>query len=138
MSFNSDVGFPVLFVVDLADVAFLAMLVAAKLAAAVGFTASILFLTTTISSAFSTYAGDLVARVLSDGQGETAHEVPTLVVVLGFVFAMCLAAVIQVSLPDLTEVSGVSGRKWALVVERPATVRHHLDDTSLCTDWAKV
>ncbi|WP_425101030.1 MATE family efflux transporter [Tropicibacter sp. S64] len=116
MSLTAAVGLLALFVVDLVDMVFISMLGVAELAAAVGFAGSILFMTTSVSIGFAIAGGALVARALGEGRRERAREVLTHVLAHGFVFAVGFAALIFVSLPELTALVGATGETQALAI----------------------
>ena len=109
MSVTSSVGFVLLFVVDLIDMLFISMLGNAQLAAAVGFAGSILFFTTSVGIGLSIAAGSLIARSLGQGDEERAREFMTHVMLLGFVFAAALAAIVWLNLGTLVRWIGATG-----------------------------
>ena len=109
MSVTSSLGFILLFVVDLIDMLFISMLGNAQLAAAVGFAGSILFFTTSAGIGLSIAAGSLIARSLGEGNEERAREYLTHVMILGFIFAVALAALVWFNLRALVGLIGASG-----------------------------
>jgi putative MATE family efflux protein len=117
MSVTASVGFLLLFVVDLVDMLFISMLGNAQLAAAVGYAGSILFFTTSVGIGLSIAAGSLIAKSLGEGDEHRAREFMTHVLLVGFVFASVLAAVVWVNLEFLTSLVGASGDAQDFAVE---------------------
>ncbi|MGH1414919.1 MAG: MATE family efflux transporter [Pelagimonas sp.] len=116
MSLTAAVGFIALFVVDLVDMLFIAMLGIEELAAAVGFAGTILFVTTSLSIGLGIAGGALVAKALGEGNPERARELLTHVLVVGFAFAVVVAILIYQNLAALTGLVGATGETQNLAV----------------------
>jgi putative MATE family efflux protein len=116
MSLTSAVGFVALFLVDLVDMLFIAMLGVDELAAAVGFAGTILFMTTSISIGMAIAGGALVAKSLGEEKPDRAKELLTHVLIVGVVFAVVFASVIYANLENLTGLIGATGQTQDLAV----------------------
>jgi putative MATE family efflux protein len=116
MSLTSAIGFVALFLVDLVDMVFIAMLGIEELAAAVGYAGTVLFVTTSISIGAAIAAGALVAKALGENDAERAKELLTHVLLIGTVFAIGFAALIFANLHALTGWVGASGQTQELAV----------------------
>ena len=117
MASASSVGLMTLFVVDLVDMFFLSPLGETELAAAVGFSGTILFFTTSIAIGIAISMGALVARSLGQGKREAARAFAINVLVYGTVVAFIISAILWFWVPDLLGYLGAEGRALELSVQ---------------------
>lgn len=117
MTTTSALGLVTLFMVDLVDMYFLSLLGEVELAAAVGYSGSILFFTTSISIGIAISCGALVSRSLGEDNKEKAKRYIVNIYVAGAIFAILLAAVIWVNLSFLLELLGATGRTQELAIQ---------------------
>jgi putative MATE family efflux protein len=116
MSLTSAVGFVALFLVDLVDMLFISMLGIDELAAAIGFSGTILFMTTSISIGMAIAGGAMVARSLGENKPKLATELLTHVLIVGVAFAVIFASIIYLNLYGLTALIGATGNTQELAV----------------------
>lgn len=116
MSLTSSVGLMAVFLVDLADMVFIAMLGQAELAAAIGYGAAILFFTTSFAIGMAIAAGALVARAVGSGDREQARRRATHALIHGVIASVLFSAVVWVLLPELVALLGATGRTADLAV----------------------
>jgi putative MATE family efflux protein len=116
MALTSSIGLMAVFVVDLINMLYIAMLGREELAAAIGYAGAILFFTTSFGIGMSIAVGALVARALGARDPVLAREKATTGVVLGFVFGSLFAAVVWVFLSPLVGLLGATGDTAALAV----------------------
>jgi putative MATE family efflux protein len=116
MALTSSVGLMAVFVVDLINMLYIAMLGREELAAAIGYAGAILFFTTSFGIGMSIAVGALVARALGGRDPVLAREKATTGLVLGFVFGSLFAAVVWVFLSPLVGLLGAKGETAALAV----------------------
>lgn len=116
MALTSSVGLMAVFVVDLINMFYIALLGRAELAAAIGYAGAILFFTTSFGIGMSIGVGALVARALGARDQALAREKATTGLVLGFVFGSLFAAVVWLFLWPLVGLLGATGETAALAV----------------------
>ena len=116
MALTSSVGLMAVFVVDLVNMLYIAMLGREELAAAIGYAGAILFFTTSFGIGMSIGVGALVARALGARDLPLAREKATTGLVLSFVFGSIFAAVIWLFLWPLVGLLGATGETAALAV----------------------
>ncbi len=116
MSLTASAGLMAVFLVDFADMVFIAMLGKAELAAAVGYAGAILFFTASVGIGLGIAVGALVARSLGAGDRAGARARATNGLILGVVFGAVLSAVVWAFLPQLVALMGASGRTATLAV----------------------
>lgn len=116
MALTSSVGLMAVFVVDLVNMLYIAMLGREELAAAIGYAGAILFFTTSFGIGMSIGVGALVARALGARDLPLAREKATTGLVLSFVFGSIFAAVIWLFLWPLVSLLGATGETAALAV----------------------
>jgi putative MATE family efflux protein len=116
MALTSSVGLMAVFVVDLINMLYIAMLGREELAAAIGYAGAILFFTTSFGIGMSIGVGALVARALGARDLVVAREKSTTGLVLGFVFGSMFAAVVWVFLSPLVSLLGATGETQELAV----------------------
>ena len=122
MALTSSVGLMAVFVVDLVNMFYIALLGRAELAAAIGYAGAILFFTTSFGIGMSIGVGALVARALGARNAALSREKATTGLVLGFVFGSIFAAVVRAFLEPLVGLLGASGETAALAVHFLALV----------------
>ncbi|RYI27074.1 MAG: MATE family efflux transporter [Acetobacteraceae bacterium] len=116
MSLTSSIGLMAVFVVDLVNMLYIALLGREELAAAIGYAGAILFFTTSFGIGMSIGVGALVARALGGRDPVLAREKATTGLVLGFVFGSLFAAVVWLFLWPLVGLLGATGDTAALAV----------------------
>jgi putative MATE family efflux protein len=116
MALTSSVGLMAVFVVDLINMFYIALLGRAELAAAVGYAGAILFFTTSFGIGMSIAVGALVARALGARDPALAKARATTGLIIGFVFGSLFAAVVWVALGPLVALLGATGETAALAV----------------------
>jgi putative MATE family efflux protein len=116
MALTSSVGLMAVFVVDLINMFYIALLGREELAAAIGYAGAVLFFTTSFGIGMSIAVGALVARALGARDPVLAREKATTGLVLSFVFGSIFAAVVWVALWPLVGLLGATGDTAALAV----------------------
>lgn len=116
MALTSSVGLMAVFVVDLVNMFYIALLGREELAAAIGYAGAILFFTTSFGIGMSIGVGALVARALGARDPGLAREKATTGLVLGAVFGSLFAAVVWVFLWPLVGLLGATAETAALAV----------------------
>jgi putative MATE family efflux protein len=116
MALTSSVGLMAVFVVDLINMLYIAMLGRAELAAAVGYAGAILFFTTSFGIGMSIAVGALVARALGARDPALARARATTGLIIGFVFGSLFAAVVWLALGPLVALLGATGETAELAV----------------------
>jgi putative MATE family efflux protein len=116
MALTSSVGLMAVFVVDLVNMLYVALLGRAELAAAVGYAGAILFFTTSFGIGMSIAVGALVARALGARDTLTARARATTGLVIGFTFGSVFAAVVWLALWPLVTLLGAAGETAELAV----------------------
>lgn len=102
-------GLMALFLVDLVDMYFIALLGEAALAAAIGFAGTILFFSTSISIGFAISTGALVSQHIGRGDEVGARKIAVDNWVFGFVSTGAISALIWVFAADLMSALGAKG-----------------------------
>lgn len=116
MALTSSIGLMAVFVVDLVNMLYIALLGREELAAAIGYAGAILFFTTSFGIGMSIGVGALVARALGARDLPLAREKATTGLVLGFVFGSLFAALVWAALWPLVGLLGATGETAALAV----------------------
>lgn len=116
MALTSSIGLMAVFVVDLVNMLYIALLGREELAAAIGYAGAVLFFTTSFGIGMSIAVSALVARALGERDQPLAREKATTGLVLGFVFGSIFAAVIWTALEPLVGLLGATGETAALAV----------------------
>jgi putative MATE family efflux protein len=116
MALTSSVGLMAVFVVDLINMFYIALLGREELAAAIGYAGAILFFTTSFGIGMSIAVSALVARALGGRDPVLAREKATTGLVLSFVFGSIFAAVVWLALWPLVGLLGAKGETAALAV----------------------
>lgn len=122
MALTSSVGLMAVFVVDLINMFYIALLGREELAAAIGYAGAILFFTTSFGIGMSIAVGALVARALGARDPVLAREKATTGLVLGFVFGSIFAAAVWLALSPLVTLLGATGETHDLAVHFLAIV----------------
>ena len=122
MALTSSVGLMAVFVVDLINMFYIAILGREELAAAIGYAGAILFFTTSFGIGMSIAVGALVARALGARDPALAREKATTGLVLGFVFGSVFAAAVWLALSPLVSLLGATGETHDLAVHFLAIV----------------
>ena len=116
MALTSSIGLMAVFIVDLINLLYIAMLGREELAAAIGYAGAVLFFTTSFGIGMSIAVSALVARALGARDPALAREKATTGLVLGFVFGSVFAAAVWVALWPLVGLLGATGETAALAV----------------------
>ena len=116
MALTSSIGLMAVFVVDLVNMLYIALLGREELAAAIGYAGAVLFFTTSFGIGMSIAVSALVARALGSRDPALAREKATTGLVLGFVFGSVFAAIVWVALWPLVGLLGATGATAALAV----------------------
>jgi putative MATE family efflux protein len=116
MALTSSVGLMAVFIVDLINMFYIALLGREELAAAIGYAGAILFFTTSFGIGMSIAVSALVARALGGRDPVLAREKATTGLVLSFVFGSLFAAVVWGALWPLVGLLGATGETAALAV----------------------
>ncbi len=116
MALTSSVGLMAVFVVDLINMVYIAMLGREELAAAIGYAGAILFFTTSFGIGMSIAVSALVSRALGARDLAQAREKATTGLILGLVFGALFAAVVWVFLSPLVSLLGATGETHDLAV----------------------
>jgi putative MATE family efflux protein len=122
MALTSSVGLMAVFVVDLINMFYIALLGREELAAAIGYAGAILFFTTSFGIGMSIAVGALVARALGARDPALAREKATTGLVLGLVFGSIFAAAVWLALSPLVSLLGARGETHDLAVHFLAIV----------------
>jgi len=116
MALTSSVGLMAVYVVDLINMLYIAMLGRGELAAAIGYAGAILFFATSFGIGMSIAVGALVARALGARDPASARARATTGLILGFVFGSLFAAAVWLVLPPLVALLGATGETAELAV----------------------
>ena len=116
MALTSSVGLMAVFVVDLINMLYIAMLGRAELAAAIGYAGAILFFTTSFGIGMSIAVGALVARSLGARDPASARARATTGLILGFIVGAFFAAAVWLVLRQLVGLLGATGETAELAV----------------------
>ncbi len=117
MTTTSALGLVTLFMVDLVDMYFLSLLGEIELAAAVGYSGSILFFTTSISIGIAIACGALVSKSIGENDKAKARRYIINIYVTGALFAIVLAGLIWLKVALLLELLGATGRTRELATQ---------------------
>ena len=109
MSFTASVGIVAIFAVDFVDMVFISMLGQAELAAAIGYTGTLLFFTNAINIGLSIAAGSLVARALGAGDQARARELATSVALFSLLISILVPILVLFQLSELFQMLGAEG-----------------------------
>ena len=122
MSFTTSIGLLTLFAVDLVDMIFISMLGNDALAAAVGYSGTLLFFTNAINIGLSIAAGTLVAKALGADNETDAREYATSVAVFAALIGVMIPFLAWSNLGTLFTALGAKGDAQALAIEYAAII----------------
>lgn len=117
MTSTASIGLMSMFVVDLVDMYFLSLLGETELAAAIGYSGTILFFTTAICIGIAIAAGALVSQSLGRDDREKARTYSTNVFIFGFFIAVVTSVLVWIFIPNLLRLLGAHGRSLELADE---------------------
>ena len=109
MSFTASVGIAAIFLVDFVDMIFISMLGQEELAAAVGYSGTLLFFTNAINIGLSIASGSLVARSIGADDPQKAREYATSVAVFSGLTGLAFPVVLLLNLRSLLTTLGADG-----------------------------
>ena len=109
MTLSSTVGLLSLFFVDLVDMYFLSLLGHEELAAAVGFSGTLLFFMTAVSIAFSITVGVTVAKALGEKQPQRASQLFINTLIYSLIFTSVISAFAFWQAESLLSLLGAKG-----------------------------
>jgi putative MATE family efflux protein len=109
MSFTASIGIAAIFAVDFVDMIFISMLGQEELAAAVGYSGTLLFFTNAINIGMSIAAGSLVARSIGAGKNQAGREYATSVAIFTGLTGIIFPAAILLNLSTLLRFLGADG-----------------------------
>lgn len=116
MSLSSSVGLVSIFLVDFVDLLFIAQLGDSALTAAVGFAATVLYLTFAVSLGLSIACSALSARLIGQSDLEGARKVATSAVAFGIAISLVIAVVCWLAAPYVLALLGATGEAHANAV----------------------
>jgi putative MATE family efflux protein len=116
MSLTSSVGLMAVFVVDLINMVYIAMLGRAELAAAIGYAGAVLFFTTSFGIGMAIAVSVLVSRAVGARDAAAAREKATTGMALNLVLGGAFAAVVWLLLSPIATLLGAAGETHALTV----------------------
>lgn len=116
MSLTSSVGLMAVFVVDLINMIYIAMLGRAELAAAIGYAGAVLFFTTSFGIGMSIAVSVLVSRAVGGRDKAGAREKATTGMALNVVLGGAFAALVWLALSPIATLLGARGETHALTV----------------------
>lgn len=122
MSLTGSVGLMAIFLVDLANLLFIAMLGRPELAAAVGYGGAVMFVTTSIGVGMSISAGALAARALGAGDPAGARRRASHALAMAVLFGIALSGLVWAGLRPITGLLGASGPTQELTIHFLAIV----------------
>lgn len=117
MTSASSVALMTLFVVDLLDMYFLSLLGEAELAAAIGYSGTILFFTTSIAIGMAITTGAMVSKSLGENKPDNARRYATHILIYGLVISLFVSALVWLSVPSLLGLLGANGRSLELATQ---------------------
>lgn len=117
MSLTGSVGLMAIFLVDLANMFFIALLGMQELTAAIGYAGVVMFITTSLGVGMGISVGALVARSLGAGLPELARMRATHGLILGVGFDMLITIVMLALLDPLVGLLGATGETRQLAVD---------------------
>ena len=109
MSLTASIGLLTMFVVDFADLFYIAQLADSSLTAAMGFAATILFFATAFHIGLMIATSALAARHIGQGNPDQARRYLTNVMVLSMVLITPLAVIFFIFAPQILELAGADG-----------------------------
>ncbi|WP_037256298.1 MATE family efflux transporter [Roseobacter sp. SK209-2-6] len=122
MSATSSVGILAIFAVDFIDMIFISMLGKAELAAAIGYTGTLLFFTNSINIGLSIAAGSLVARALGAGERARARDLATSVALVAVLVSILVPIAVLWNLQELLQFLGATGETLEFAIRYSAII----------------
>lgn len=116
MTLTNSVGLMALFLVDLIDLYFLNLLGEQEMAAAVGFSAQLLFYVTALTIGLLIAVGILVSQRIGAQQPQIARRIAASTMLLAFMLVTVISAILLFFLKDILTLLGASGRTYELAV----------------------
>ena len=109
MSLTASIGLLTMFIVDFADLFYIAQLADSSLTAAMGFAATILFFATAFHIGLMIATSALSARHIGQGDPDRARRYLTNIMILSTVIITPLAVLFFIFAPDILELAGADG-----------------------------
>ena len=109
MSLTASIGLLTMFIVDFADLFYIAQLADSALTAAMGFAATILFFGTAFHIGLMIATSALAARHIGQGDPDQARRYLTSILVLSAMLIVPLAILLFVFAPDILDLAGADG-----------------------------
>ena len=109
MSLSASVGLVSIFLVDFADLLFIAKLGNASLTSAVGFAATVLYITFAVTLGLTIACSALSARLIGQGKLEDARHLATSAISFGIGLSIVIATVFWLCAPYLLSLLGAAG-----------------------------
>lgn len=109
MSLTASIGLLTMFIVDFADLFYIAQLADSSLTAAMGFAATILFFATAFHIGLMIATSALAARHIGQGNPDQARRYLTNVMVLSMMLIVPLAVLFFIFAPEILELAGADG-----------------------------
>lgn len=109
MALSASAGLIAVFLVDFVDILFISMLGRDELTAALGYSAAVLFFTTSIGIGMAIATSALVARSLGAGEGWEARQSATSSLIIGAVVGVGFAALVWANLGAIMTGLGATG-----------------------------
>ena len=109
MSLTASIGLLTMFIVDFADLLYIAQLADSALTAAMGFAATVLFFGTAFHIGLMIATSALASRHIGQGDPERARRYLTNILVLSTMLMVPLALIFFLFAPDILELAGADG-----------------------------
>ncbi len=109
MSLTASIGLLTMFIVDFADLFYIAQLADSALTAAMGFAATVLFFGTAFYIGLMIATSALAARHIGQGDPDQARRYLTSILVLSAMLIIPLAILLFIFAPDILELAGADG-----------------------------
>lgn len=117
MSLTSSIGLVAMFLVDFVDLFFIAQLGDPALTAGMGFAATLLFLNSALNIGMMITISALGSRRIGRGDGDSARELLTQLMIMGICISALLAAIFWTFAPELMALLGAKGDAQAAAVQ---------------------
>ena len=109
MSLTASIGLLTMFIVDFADLFYIAQLADSSLTAAMGFAATILFFATAFHIGLMIATSALASRHIGQGDPDRARRYLTNILILSMMFVVPLAALFFLFAPNILHLAGADG-----------------------------
>ena len=116
MSLSASVGLISIFLVDFVDLLFIAQLGNAALTSAVGFAATVLYITFAVTLGLNIACSALSARLIGQGDLEGARKLATSAVAFGVGISFVIATLFWFAAPSLLQLLGATGEAHSAAV----------------------